>query len=139
MHRQRVQHDSIARGGQIVGARRVPIPRQRVTEQARVLLKARAMPVDWKPAQRRQKDTEATWTQKHGNFTFSDKVSVSTARRYPLIRKVKVSTARENDTLHLEDVLDHTNITRDLDGGWSRDSPQDPGWAGTHPTPGGEG
>ena len=30
-----------------------------------------------------------------------------------LIRKLKASTARENDSLHLEDVLDHVNTARD--------------------------
>ncbi|MEI2774053.1 MAG: hypothetical protein V9G98_26165 [Candidatus Competibacter sp.] len=29
--------------------------------------------MDWKPAQRRQKDTEATWTQKHGKSYYPEK------------------------------------------------------------------
>ena len=32
------------------------------------------MPMEWKPAQRRQKDTEATWTKKHGQSYFGYKV-----------------------------------------------------------------
>jgi len=116
VHRQLAQHGDIARGGQMVDASLVPVPRQHVTEEERQLIKKRAMPVGWKPAQRRQKDTEATWTQKHGKSTFGYKVSVSADRRYKLIRKVKVSTASENDTLHLEDVLDHANTGHDLYG-----------------------
>ena len=116
VNRQLAQHGYIARGGQIVDAGLVPVPRQHVTEKERERLKEQAMPMDWKPAQRRQKDTEATWTKKHGKSYFGYKVSVSTDRRYKLIRKVKVSTASENDTLHLEDVLDHANTGRDLDG-----------------------
>ncbi len=116
VNRQLAQHGYIARGGQIVDASLVPVPRQHVTEKERELLKEQAMPMDWKPAQRRQKDTEATWTKKHGKSYFGYKVSVSTDRRYKLIRKVKVSTASENDTLHLEDVLDHANTGRDLYG-----------------------
>lgn len=116
VHRQLAQHGYIARGGQMVDASLVPVPRQHVTEEERQLIKKRAMPVGWKPAQRRQKDTEATWTQKHGKSYFGYKVSVSADRRYKLIRKVKVSTASENDTLHLEDVLDHANTGRDLYG-----------------------
>jgi hypothetical protein len=57
-----------------------------------------------------------TWTQKHGQSYFGYKVSVSADRRYKLIRRVKVSTASENDTLHLEAVLDHANTGRDLYG-----------------------
>ena len=116
VNRQLAQHGYIARGGQIVDAGLVPVPRQHVTEKERERLKEQAMPMDWKPAQRRQKDTEATWTKKHGKSYFGYKVSVSTDRRYKLIRKVKVSTASDNDTLHLEDVLDHANTGRDLDG-----------------------
>ena len=116
VHRQLAQHGYIARGGQIVDASLVLVPRQHVTEEERQLIKQQAMPVGWKPAQRRQKDTEATWTQKHGKSYFGYKVSVSADRRYKRIRKVKVSTASENDTLHLEDVLDHANTSRDLYG-----------------------
>jgi hypothetical protein len=100
----------------MVDASLVPVPRQHVTEKERALLKEQAMPMEWKPAQRRQKDTEATWTKKHGKSYFGYKVSVSADRRYKLIRRVKVSTASENDTLHLEDVLDHANTGRDLYG-----------------------
>ena len=114
--RQLAQHGYIARGGQMVDASLVPVPRQHVTEQERNLLKEQAMPVNWKPAQRRQEDTEATWTKKHGRSYFGYKVSVSVDRRYKLIRKVKISTASENDTLHLEDVLDQANTGRDLYG-----------------------
>ena len=100
----------------MVDASLVSVPRQHVTEQERALLKEQAMPIEWKPAQRRQKDTEATWTKKHGQSYFGYKVLVSADRRYKLIRQVKVSTASENDTLHLEDVLDHANTGRDLYG-----------------------
>ncbi len=116
MNRQLAQHGSIARGGQIVDASLVPVPRRHVPEQERALLKEQAMPTDWKLAQRRRKNTEATWTKKHGKSTFGNKVSVSTDRRYQRSRRVKVSTASEHDTLHLKDVLDHANTGRDLDG-----------------------
>jgi IS5 family transposase len=74
------------------------------------------MPSDWTPAQRRQKDIDATWTKKHGKSYFGYKVSISADQRYKLIRKLKVSTASANDTLHLEDVLDTANTSRDLYG-----------------------
>lgn len=74
------------------------------------------MPVGWKPAKRRQKDVDATWTKKHGKSTFGDQRSVNADQRYKLIRKVKVSTALENDTMHLEDVLDPANTSRDRYG-----------------------
>jgi IS5 family transposase len=93
-----------------------PGPRQHVTQEARELIKEQATPADWTPAQRRQKDTDATWTKKHGKAYFGYKVSVSADQRYKLIRQLKVSTAREHDTLHLEDGLDSANTSRDLYG-----------------------
>lgn len=115
-NRQLAKHGYIARGGQIADASLVPVPRQHVTEEERELIKAQATPADWKPAQRRQKDTEATWTKKQGKSYVGYKLSVSADKRYKLIRKLKVSTASANDTRHLEDVLDTANTSRDLYG-----------------------
>ena len=33
------------------------------------------MPIDWKPAKRRQKDMDARWTKKHGKSYFGDTAS----------------------------------------------------------------
>lgn len=116
VNRQLAQHGYIARGGQIIDASLVPVPRQHVTAEERELIKEQATPADWKPAERRQKDTEATWTKKHGKAYFGYKLSISADRHYKLIRALKVSTASANDTLHLEDVLDPANTGRDLYG-----------------------
>jgi IS5 family transposase len=116
VNRQLAQHGYLARGGQIVDASLVPVPRQHVTEQERELIKEQATPADWKPAERRQRDVDATWTKKHGKSYFGDQLSISADRRYQVIRKLKVSTASENDTRHLEDVLDSANTGRDLYG-----------------------
>lgn len=116
VNRQLARHGYIARGGQIVDASLVPVPRQHVTQEERELIKEQAMPLDWKPVERRQRDVDATWTKKHGKSYFGYKASVSVDRCYKVIRKLKVSTASENDTLHLEDVLDTANTGRDLYG-----------------------
>jgi len=115
-NRELAKHGYLARGGQIIDASLVPVPRQHVTQEERELIKEQATPADWTPAQRRQKDTEATWTKKHGKADFGYKVSASADQRYKLIRKLKISTARENDTCHLEEVLDSANTSRDLYG-----------------------
>ncbi len=78
------------------------------------VVKQRAAPVEWKPAKRRQKDVEARWTKKHGKSYFGYKLSVSVDRRHKLIRNVRVSDASEADTLHLVDVLDRGNSSRDF-------------------------
>jgi IS5 family transposase len=106
----------LARGGQIVDASLVPVPIQHNHKEERELVQEGAMPADWKPAKRRQKDVDATWTKKHAKSHFGYKLSANTDKRYKLIRKVKVSTASEHDTNHLEDVLDPANTSRDLYG-----------------------
>lgn len=115
-NRELAKHGYIARGGQIVDASLVPVPRQQMSKEEKALLEQQATPADWSPAQRRQKDTDATWTKKHGKSYFGYKLSASADKRYKLIRKLKVSTASEHDTRHLEAVLDSTNTSRDVYG-----------------------
>lgn len=147
VNRQLAKHGYIARGGQIIDASLVPVPRQRIGQEEKELIRQQATPAEWSPAKRRQKDTEATWTKKHGKSHYGYKLSASTDKHYKLIRKLKVSTARENDTRHLEDVLDTANTSRDLYGdkgyvdGEREARLKAAGWrlAGSDPAQGGQG
>jgi hypothetical protein len=47
-------------GGQIIDATLVPAPKQHNSRSERTLLDQGALPADWKPAKRRQKDIDAT-------------------------------------------------------------------------------
>lgn len=110
------RHGYIARCGQLVDASIVPAPKQKLKKEEKALIDQpeQAMPIDWTPAKRRQKDIDATWTKKHGKSYFGYKLTVNADKRYKLIRKLKVTTASEHDTLHLDDVLDPLNTSRDL-------------------------
>jgi len=110
------RHGYIARCGQLVDASIVPAPKQKLKKDEKALIDQPepAMPIDWSPAKRRQKDIDATWAKKHGKSYFGYKMTVNADKRYKLIRKVKVTTASEHDTLHLNDVLDPLNTSRDL-------------------------
>ena len=57
-----------ARGGQLIDASLIPVPKQRKTREENATIKAGDCPADWEaqPAKRRQKDTEAQWTVKRG-------------------------------------------------------------------------
>ncbi|MDD4915886.1 MAG: transposase [Methylococcales bacterium] len=92
----------------------VPAPKQHIPKAEKEIVKEQAMPINWSPAKRRQKDIEAGWTKKHGKSYFGYKRSANTDKQYKLIRKIKISTADEHDTLHLEDVLDSGNTSRAL-------------------------
>ena len=114
VNRQLARHGYIARGGQMVDASIVQAPKQSLNKEEKAIVAEHAMPVDWSPAKRRQKDTDARWTKKHGKSYFGYKLSANADKRYKLIRKIKISTASEHDTLHFEEVLDPDNSSRDL-------------------------
>jgi IS5 family transposase len=102
----------IARGGQIIDATLVPAPKQHNSKGEKELIDQKAMPADWKPAKRRQKDIDATWTKKHGKSYFGYKLSVSVDKKYKLIRRMVTDTASTHDSLHFDAVLDPANTSR---------------------------
>ena len=57
----------LARGGQMVDASIVPVPKQRNTREENEAVKRGETPADWekKPAKNQQKDKDARWTKKH--------------------------------------------------------------------------
>ena len=112
--RQLAKHGYIARGGQMIDASIVQAPKQSPSKEEKELVGQGAMPIIWKPAKRRQKDTDARWTKKHGKSYFGYKISANADKRYKLVCKIKVSTASEHDTLHFEDVLDPNNTNRNI-------------------------
>lgn len=104
----------IARGGQIVDATLVPAPRQHFTKSDKEQLKQDAMPVDWSPAKRRQKDLDATWTKKHGQSHHGYKLSVNVDQQHQFIRKIVTDTASTHDSQHFEAIMDPANTSRDV-------------------------
>jgi len=104
----------MARGGQIIDATLIPAPRQHNSRSEKELLEQKAMPADWKPAKRRQKDTDATWTKKHDQSYFGYKLSISVDNKYKFIRKIKTGTASEHDSQHFEEVFDAGNTSQDV-------------------------
>ena len=114
VNRQLAKHGYIARGGQMIDASIVPAPKQSIGKEEKEIVREGAMPIEWKPAKRRQKDIEARWTKKHNKSYFGYKLSANADKRYKLIRKIKISTASEHDTLHFEEVIDPDNTSRDI-------------------------
>ncbi len=81
------------RGGQIVDASTVAVPIQRNGRADNESIKRDELPDAWanKPAKRRQKDTDARWTKKHGKR--------HDGYKHPVIidRKHKAGTALPGD------------------------------------------
>ena len=105
----------IARGGQIIDASLVPAPKQRNSRKENKLLKEKkAIPSDWKPAKRRQKDSDASWTKKHGKNHYGYKLSINIDKKYKVIRKIETDTASRNDNQHFDNVFDTGNTSKDV-------------------------
>lgn len=108
----------IPRCDQIIDATLVPAPVQHNDRGEREILDQDAIPAHWKPAKRRQKDTDASWTKKHGKSYHGYKLTINADAKYKVIRKIKTSTACEHDSRHFEDVLDPFNTSRKVYADW---------------------
>ena len=106
----------IARGGQIVDATIVPVPRQRNTRNENEAIKDGQTPEDWakKPAKNRQKDKDARWTKKHGHSFFGYKNHVNADAKHKLIRRYEVSDAAVHDSQELDRLLSKANTSADV-------------------------
>src|SRR3954469_13756879 len=106
----------IARGGQIVDATIVAVPRQRNTREENEAIKRGETPDDWekKPAKNRQKDKDARWTKKHGESFYGYKNHVNADAKHKLIRRYDVSDAAVHDSQKLDGLLNKGNTSRDV-------------------------
>ncbi len=107
-----------ARKGQWVDASLVEAPVQRNTREENAQLKAGAVPEHWEGEdarhKRRQKDTEARWTKKHGKSYYGYKNHVNVDNKHKLVRKYAVTPAHVHDSQQLDDLLDADNTSRAL-------------------------
>jgi len=114
LDRQIRAHGLEARTGQIIDATLVPAPKQHFTKGDKEILEQNAVPVDWKPAKRRQKGLDASWTKKHGKSYHGYKFTVSVDRKHKFIRQWIADTAKVHDSQHLEAVLDDWNTSAEI-------------------------
>jgi IS5 family transposase len=106
----------LARGGQMIDATIVPVPRQRNSREENEQVKAGTNPEEWakQPAKNRQKDKDARWTKKHERSYFGYKNHVNADARHKLIRDYTVSDASVHDSQKLEELLNKANTSNDV-------------------------
>ena len=106
----------IARGGQIIDATIVAVPKQRNDREENKDIKAGEVPATWKtePNKLAQKDCDARWTKKHGRSYFGYKNHINVDVRYKLIRRYGVSDASVHDSRAFNYLLDKTNTSRNV-------------------------
>jgi IS5 family transposase len=106
----------IARGGQIVDATIVSVPKQRNTREENEAIKGGQTPEAWekKPGKNRQKDKDARWTKKHGRNFYGYKNHVNADATHKLIRRYDVSDAAVHDSQKLDGLLNKANRSADV-------------------------
>jgi len=104
----------IARGGQMVDATIVPVPKQRNSRDENENVKRGETPPAWegKPSKNRQKDKDARWTKKHGKSFFGYNVNADNTHK--LIRDYEVTDAAVHDSRVLDELLDKGNTCKDV-------------------------
>ena len=106
----------LAMGGQIIDASIVAAPKQRTSREENEAIKAGKPPSGWqaKPAKRRQKDTDARWTKKHGRSYDGYKNHIGMDRRHKLVRRYTVTDAARHDSPELDALLDADNTCSEV-------------------------
>ena len=106
----------MARGGQMIDATIVPVPKQRNSRDENEALKAGQTPAEWKkqPAKLRQKDRDARWTKKHGQSFFGYKNHVNADANHKLIRCYEVTDAAVHDSQVLDELLNNGNTSAEV-------------------------
>ncbi|MES1026236.1 IS5 family transposase [Gloeocapsa sp. BRSZ] len=106
-----IEQGYAAKGGQIVDATLIPVPKQHNSDKENEQLKRGEIPQDWqdKPHRLAQKDTEARWTRKGGKSHFGYKNHIGIDAEYGLIRRYCVTDASVHDSQELGNLLDDDN------------------------------
>jgi IS5 family transposase len=103
-----------AKRGQIIDASIIPAPRQRNSRDENRQIKAGETPEDWSEQKKRQKDTDARWTQKNGQNHYGYKNHIEIDVKHKLIRDYEVTPASVHDSQVFETLLDEGNSSRDV-------------------------
>src|ERR1700692_998049 len=106
----------IARGGQMVDATIVPVPKNRNTRDENDDVKAGKTPEAWEKnlAKNRQKDKDARWTKKHGKSFYGYKNHVNADAKHKLIRQYDVTDASVHDSRKFHGLLNQANTSADV-------------------------
>lgn len=112
--RQLNQAGLIARKGQIIDASIVAAPTQRNRRDENQRIKQGDVPEDWDEAKRREKDTDARWTKKHGRSHFGYKNHIQVDNDHKLIRQFQTTDAAVHDSQVFDELLDESNTNKSV-------------------------
>ena len=109
-HEQLARQGFVAKGGQMIDATFVEVPRQRNSREENEQIKAGEAPKDWddKPPKKRQKDIDARWAKKGDETHYGYKNHVNVDDEHKLVQSYAVSDASVHDSQVFDELLDHT-------------------------------
>ena len=104
------------KGGQIIDASLVSVPKNRNTRDENKQIKEGKTPESWddQPNMKRQKDEDARWTKKHGKSHYGYKNHINIDKAHKLIRRYAVTNASVHDSQVFDDFLDEENAGRSV-------------------------
>lgn len=103
-----------ARKGTIIDASIVNAPIQRNKREENQSIKKGDIPEEWRENKRRQKDTDARWTQKNKKSYYGYKNHIAISNGDKLIRAYEVTDASVHDSQVTYELLDPCNTSRDV-------------------------
>jgi IS5 family transposase len=105
-----------AKGGSIIDASFIEVPKQRNTKEENKEIKEGKMPESFlvNPHKLAQKDTDARWTKKGNVNYFGYKDHINADAEYKLIREYEVTSAEVHDSQPIKNLLDDKNDTAKL-------------------------
>jgi IS5 family transposase len=106
----------IPKGGQIIDASLVSVPKNRNTRDENKQIKEDKTPESWdeQPNMKRQKDADARWTKKHGKSDYGYKNHINIDKEHKLIRRYAVTDASVHDSQVFDDLIDEENGDRSI-------------------------
>ncbi len=104
-------HGYQAKGGQILDATIIPVPKQHISKEEKEQLDQGKIPQDWQdnPHRYSQRDTDARWTKKNNVSHFGYKDHISVDVEHGFVRQYSVTDAAVHDSQALADILDEDN------------------------------
>jgi IS5 family transposase len=105
-----------AKGGQILDATLVPVPKQHNSQEEKEQLAQGQIPESWqeKPHRLCQKDIDARWTKKNAQSYFGYKNHVNIDVEYGFVRDYEVTDAAVHDSQMLGAILDDENDSDEI-------------------------
>ena len=101
-----------ARGGQIIDATFVTVPKTDLDKDEKEAIKDGQIPEHWSDKQAAHKDTDARWTKKHDRCFYGYKAHINTDQKHKLIRTIEVTPANVDDRTPLEALLDESEARK---------------------------